>query len=83
MLHKVPYLLQGLNKEPHSLIKGNLQLLTWIVSGKDYIQKEYQRYLPLLSQMPDHQAQSFIMNSTGIRSITGVLGDKLIPLNAL
>ena len=50
-------LLQGPNKELHSLItKGNLQLLAWIISGKGYIQKEYQRNLPLLSQMPDDQA---------------------------
>ena len=41
---EVPLLLPiilGLNGEKHSLIeKGNLQLLVWAVSGKDYMQKE-------------------------------------------
>ena len=79
-----PDLLQGPNKEPHPLrTKGSLQLLAWIVSGKGYLQKEYQRKLPLLSQMPDDQAQSLITNRPGISGIAGVLGDKLIPLNAL
>ena len=46
ILPKVPDLLQGPNKEPHPLItKGSLQLLAWIVSGKGYLQKEYQRKL--------------------------------------
>ena len=84
ILPKVPDLLQGPNKELHPLItKGNLQLLAWIVSGKGCLQKEYQRNLPLLLQMPDDQAQSLITNRPGISGIAGVLGDKLIPLNAL
>ena len=84
ILSKVPGLLQGPKKELHPLIaKGNLQHLAWIVSGKDYLQKEYQRNLPPLSQMPDNQAQSLIPNRPGVNGIAGVLGDKLIPLNAL
>ena len=47
--------------------------------GKGYLQKEYQRNLPLLSQMPDDQAQSLITYSPGVSGIAGVLGDKLIP----
>ena len=83
-LPKVPDLLQGPNKEPHPLItKGSLQLLAWIVSGKGCLQKEYQRKLPLLSQMPDDQAQSLITNRPDVSGTAGVLGDKLIPLNAL
>ena len=84
ILSKVPGLLQGLNKEFHPLIaKGNLQHLAWMVSGKGYFQKEYQRNLPPLSQMPDNQAQSLITNRPGVNGIAGALGDKLIPLNAL
>ena len=33
--------------------------------------------------MPGDQAQSLITNSPGVSGIAGVLGDKLIPLNAL
>ena len=44
------------------ITKGNLELLAWIVSRKGYLQKEYQKNLPLLSQMPDDQAQSLITN---------------------
>ena len=84
ILSKVPGLLQGLNKELHPIIvKGNLQHLAWIVSGKGYLQKEYQRNLPPLSQMPDNQAQSLITNRPGVNGIAGALGDKLIPLNAI
>ena len=84
ILSKVPGLLQGLNKELHPIIvKGNLQHLAWIVSGKGYLQKEYRRNLPPLSQMPDNQAQSLITNRPGVNGIAGALGDKLIPLNAL
>ena len=84
ILPKVPELLQGPNTELHHLItKGDLQLLAWIASGKGYLQKEYQRNLPLLSQMPDDQAHSLITNRPGVSGIAGVLGNKLIPLNAL
>ena len=84
ILPKDPDLLQDPNKELDPLIsKGNLQLLAWIVSGKSYLQKEYQRNLPLLPQMRDEQAQSLITNRTGISGIADVLGDKLTPLNAL
>ena len=84
ILSKVPGLLQGLNKELHPIIvKGNLQHLAWIVSGKGYLQKEYRKNLPPLSQMPDNQAQSLITNRPGVNGIAGALGDKLIPLNAL
>ena len=65
------------------ITKGNLQLLAWIVSGKGYLQKEYQRNLPLLPQMPGDQAQSLITNCPAVSGIASVLGDKLIPLNAL
>ena len=42
-------LLLGPNKEKHPLTElGNLQLLAWTVSGKDYMQ-EFRKNLPLLS----------------------------------
>ena len=50
---------------------------------KGYLQKEYQRNLPLLSHMPDDQAQSLFTTRPGISGIADVLGDKLIQLNAL
>ena len=84
ILPKVPDLLQGPNKKHHPLIaKGNLELLAWIVSGKGYLQKKYQWKMPLLLQMPGDQAQSLTTNLPGISGIADVLGNKLIPFDAL
>ena len=78
---KVPDLLQGPNKELHPLVtKGNLHLLAWIVSGKGYLQREYERNLPLFSQMLDDQAQSRITNRPGVSGMPGLLGRQIDPI---
>ena len=37
---------ETLGKKHHLIENGNLQLLAWIISGKSYLQKEFQRKLP-------------------------------------
>ena len=68
----------------HPLIEQeNLQLPAWTVSGKDYMQKEFRKIRPLLSQIPEDQVQMLITNRSGVSSITGVLKDGLIALSVL
>ena len=48
LLSSISNLLIGPNKKNNQLIeKQNLQLLAWTVSGKRYLQKDYQKSLPL------------------------------------
>ena len=84
LLPKTQNLLLGPNTEKHPLIEqGNLQLLEWIVSGKDYMQKKFRKTLPLLSQMLEDQVQMLIINRSDISGTAGVLRDRLTPLSTL
>ena len=81
---KTQNLLLGPNSEKHPLIEQrNLQLQAWKVSGKDCMQKELQKTLPLLSQMPEGQVKMLITNRPGVSGIAKVLKDSLIPLSVL
>ena len=54
LLSSISNLLIGPNKKNNQLIeKQNLQLLAWTVSGKHYLQKDYQKSLPSLVEMPE------------------------------
>ena len=56
LLPKSPDLLLGPNKKKQPLIEqGNLQLLAWTISVKDYMKEEFQKSLPLLSQVPQDE----------------------------
>lgn len=67
LLPKDPELLLGPNKETHSLIeKKSLQLLSWTVSRKNYLQKELQKNILLLLQMQGEKVQTFISNWSGV-----------------
>ena len=71
-------------KQNYQLIENqNLQLLAWTVSGKSYLQKDSQKILPSLMQIPEGQGQSLITNRRGVSGLAGVLKEKLIPLNVL
>ena len=77
-------LLMGPKLEKHSLIEtGKLRLLLWTISGKSYLQKEFQKTLQTLSQVPKDKVQFHITNRPEESGIAGVLGNKLIPLVAL
>ena len=81
LLPSIPNLLIGPNNQNKE--KQNLQLLAWTVLGKSYLQKDYQKSLPSLLQMPEGQGQSLITNRPSVSGIAGVLGEKLIPLDVL
>ena len=84
LLSQIPNLSECSTKELHFLVeKGSFELLAWTVSSKSYLQKEYQKNLPLLSQMLEDQAQSLITNRPGWSGIAGVVGGKLIQLHVL
>ena len=60
-----------------------MQLLAWTALSKNYLRKEYQKNLLLLSQIPEDQAQSLIMNQTDVSVVTPVGEDKLFLLKVL
>ena len=65
----------------HPLIQKLLLILVaWLVSGKVYLQKEYQKGLSTLSQMPQEQVLSQITNRPGESGLAGAIGSKLISL---
>ena len=64
----------GLNKQRHLLTEqGNLQLLAWTVSEKDYMQREFHMNLPLLSRVLKDKRQTVITNRPGISGTDGGL----------
>ena len=56
--------------------KGSLQHLALMISRKKYLQKEFQKYLPLLSQMQGKQVN-------GVIGLVGVFRVKQILLKLL
>ena len=65
----------------HSLVQNStLRLVAWLVSGKTYLQREYQKGLLILSQIPEGKVPSEIANQPGKSRLAGVMGNKLISL---
>ena len=63
------------NKEIHPLTeKESLQLLAWTVSGKKYLQKEFQKNLTLLSQMEGKQVLN--TNRPGLSGVVSAFTHK-------
>ena len=68
----------------HPLIQNSpLRLVACLVSGKIYLQKEYQRGLSTLFQMPEEQVLSQITNQPGESGLAGVIGSKFPCRNVL
>ena len=59
---------------------SSLRLLAWLASGKIYLQKECQKGLSTLSQMPEEQVLSQITNRLGESGLVRDIENKLIPL---
>ena len=55
-------------------------MVAWLVSGKVYLQKGYQKGLSTLSQMPEEQVLSQITNQPGESGLADIIGSKLILL---
>ena len=58
-------------KKYQLIVKQNVQLLAWTVSGKKYL---YQKSLPFLLPMPEAQGQFFLTNWPYVSGIADVLG---------
>ena len=74
------FLLSPEGKTHPFIQNSSLRLVAWLVSGKVYLQKEYQKGLLTLSQMPQEQVLSQIANRPGESGLTGVIGSKVISL---
>ena len=76
-----PKVLLSPEGKTHPLIQNSsLRLVAWLVSGKVYLQKGYQKGLWTLFQLPEEQVLSQITNRPGESGLAGVIGSKLIPL---
>ena len=76
-----PKVLLSPEGKTHLLIQNSsLRLLAWLVSGKVYLQKGYQKGLSTLFQMPEEHVLSQITNRPGESGLAGVIGSNLIPL---
>ena len=66
-----------------SMVENSLKLVAWLVSGKPYRVKKFQKILLTLSQIPDEKGYSLIMSQTEENGLAGVLNKKLIPFSHL
>ena len=81
LIPNYPNVLLSPEGKTHPLIQNSsLRLVAWVISGKVYLQKGYQKGLLTLSQMPEEQVLSQITNPPGESGSAGVIGSKLIPL---
>ena len=55
------------------VIQNSLRLMAWTISGRTYLQKEYQKELPTLSQAIGEHIQSSITSQLGRCGGAGVL----------
>ena len=82
LFQSIQNLLIGPKTKNHQLIrKQNLQLLA--LSGKSYLQRDYQKSLQPLFQIPYDQVKSLITNRPGLSGIDCVVGAKLIQIDVL
>ena len=58
------------------MVKNSLTLAAWLVLGKPFCVKEFQKTLLTLSQIPDEKALSLIMSQPGENGLAGVLNKK-------
>lgn len=77
-------LLKNPKGEIHPLVQNkSLRLVAWTVSGKSYLQKEYQQELQSSSLKGEEWGQTLITNRPGESGLIGVINEKLIPLDVL
>ena len=60
------------------MVENSLTLAAWLVLGKPFCVKEFQKTLLTLSQIPDEKAHSLIMSQPGENELAGVSNEKLI-----
>ena len=65
------------------MVENSLTLAAWLVLGKPFCVKEFQKTLLTLSQIPDEKAHSLIMSQPGENGLAGVFNEQLILLGHL
>ena len=65
------------------MVENSLTLAAWLVLGKPFCVKEFQKTLLTLSQIPDEKARSLIMSQPGENGLADVLNEKLIHFRHL
>ena len=84
LLPQVKDLLTNPSEQNYLLIENqSMRLVAWTVSGKTFLQKEYQKGLQTLSRHLGEREQQLITNRPGESGLAGVLKNMLIPLIAL
>ena len=74
----VPNLFENINREATSL-----RLAVWTVSGKGYLQQEFQRGLPSLFKVQADKVHYQITIRPGQSGLAGVVKEKLIHFDVL
>ena len=65
------------------VIQNSLRLMAWTISGRTYLQKEYQKELPNLSQTIGEHLQSSITRQLGRCGVAGVLDRRYLSLDQM
>ena len=65
------------------VLNKTLKLMAWKISGKTWLRKEFQTWLPILSQIPEDQALQLITCRPGKNWLASVMKDRLIKLHAV
>ena len=65
------------------IMQNSLRLVAWTISGRTYLEKEYQKGLLTLSQTIGEHLQSSITSQLGRRGMTGVLNGRYLPLDRI
>ena len=66
-----------------TVMQNSLRLAAWANSDRTYLQKGYQKGLPILSQIIGDPIQSSITSQLGRSSVTGVLNGRHFPLDLM
>ena len=65
------------------VIQNSLRLVAWTISGRTYLQKEYQKGLPTLSQAIGEHLQLRITSQLGRSGVASVLNRGYLPLDRI
>ena len=65
------------------VIQNSLRLMAWKISGRTYLQKEYQQGIPTLSQTIGEHLKSSIASQLGRSGVAGVLNWIYVPLDRI
>ena len=65
------------------VIQNSLRLVPWAISGRTYLQKEYQKGPPTLSKTKGEHLQSSITSQLERIGVAGVLSERYLSLDQI